>query len=97
MHATILAMYSITSYITNIFHADKTFYSPCPNLEGINDALCKCSGLVTTESHVHNSRAVCTNIVVMEMHFVRARSAKHLVPCTRERGLVTVIPVSRVR
>ena len=27
---------------------DKTFYSPCPNLEGINDVLCKCSGLVRT-------------------------------------------------
>ena len=31
-----------------IFHADKTFYSPCPNLEGIKDALCKCTGLVRT-------------------------------------------------
>ena len=27
----------------DIFHVDKTFYSPCPSLEGIKDALCKCS------------------------------------------------------
>ena len=27
---------------------DKTFYGPCPNLEGIQDALCKLLGLVRT-------------------------------------------------
>ena len=38
----------ILLYIKNIFHADKTFYNPCPTLEGIKDALCKHSDLVRT-------------------------------------------------
>ena len=58
-------------YMKNIFSADKTFYSPCPSLEGTKDALCKRSRLVRT------GRTACTNIVVMEMHFARARGAKH--------------------
>ena len=35
-------------------------------------------------SHVHNSRAVCTNIVVMEMHFARVLDTKCLVPRASE-------------
>ena len=53
-----------------------------------------------------NGRAVCTNMVVIEMHFARARGTKRLAPHTRKRGnrasckasgMVTVIPVSRVQ
>ena len=89
----------IIYYIWKIFFsADKTFYSPCPSLEGTKDALCKRSRLVRT------GRAACTNIVVMEMHFARATRRKALYVRKRgnqsshkARGSVTVIPVSRVQ
>ena len=41
----------------------------CPILEGIEDALQQMLG--------QNSRAVCTNMVVMEMYFMSARYKAH--------------------
>ena len=57
----------------NIFQHGQNHY---PNLESIKDALCKCG---------QNGRAVCKNMVVMEMHFARARGAKRF-SSDRERG-----------
>ena len=41
LNSPIISLYCYYNhYMKDIFHVDKTFYSPCPNLEGIKDALC---------------------------------------------------------
>ena len=73
------------------FSADKTFYSLCPNLEGIKDILCKHSGLVrTVEPRAQiwwcsggHGNAFCVSTRRKERSYLLALSSETIEPLTK--------------
>ena len=76
-------MYKIFFTQTNL-----KYYSPCPNLEGIKDALCKCSGLVRMVEP-------CAQTWWSKQVLSASRERGSQASC-KARGSATVISVSRV-
>ena len=76
-----------------IFRCDKNLYSLCPSPEGMKDAL---YNKFWTLRIGQNSRALCTNMAVMEMH-CRCQEWEVLGPRVREAGLAGHWASSKVK